>query len=234
MNGAARLFARGFMLQALFNPRGQQRGGLRWIVGPRAEELASEPFNANPVLAGYAIGLIVRGGPREYAVRRGALEAVLGGVGDRLLWGLLRPLSVIVGLAVSVMGPLAGAAALLAVYNPAELALRWRAVRVGLEGMPAVQSDLSRGGPIGRLGRRLARLCALGVGVLAGSWLAGHLETGRYLESGAGVCVTIAGWLILRRRSWDLWRLPLAALLLGLVWFAVETLRASLGPGARG
>jgi hypothetical protein len=202
-------------------------------LGPRARALSAEPFNANPVLAGYALGLIQRGDAQEYSKHREALGAALGGVGDRLLWGLLRPLSVVLGLAASAVGPLAAAAALLAVYNPVELALRWRAARRGLEGLPAIQSDLSRAGLL-RWAPQLARLCALGVGVLAGSWLAGHILAGRYLEAGAGTCATTAGWLILRRRSWGFWRLPLAALLLGMAWFAVETLRAFVGPGERG
>ncbi len=233
MSRTWKLVARGLLLQALFNPRGRQRAGLLWILGSRAAGLTDEPFNANPVLAGYALGLIERGDSKEYVRHRAALGSALGAVGDRLLWGLFRPFCVVLGLAASAVGPLAAAAALLAVYNPAELALRWRAVHRGLEGLPAIQSDLSRGGLL-RLAPHLARLCAVGVGVLAGSWLAGHIVAGRYLEAGAGTCATTAGWLILRRRSWGFWRLPLAALILGLAWFAVEMLRAFLGQGMRG
>ena len=42
MRRAVRLFARGFLLQALFNPRGQQRGGLAWIVGQERRAAAGE------------------------------------------------------------------------------------------------------------------------------------------------------------------------------------------------
>jgi hypothetical protein len=233
MNAARRLFYRGFLLQALFNPKGLQRGGMRWVLGARAEGLTEEPFNANPVLAGYALGLIEGGNAPDYERHRTALGAALGGVGDRLLWGLLRPLAVVLALAASAIGPIAAAATLLAVYNPPELLFRWRAVRRGLEGLPAIQADLSRTGLI-RVAPHLARLCALGVGLLAGSWLAGHVVAGRYLEAVAGTSATVGGWLILRRRSWGFWRLPLAALLLGLAWFAIEILRAVMGRGVQG
>lgn len=233
MSRVGRLFFRGLLLQALFNPRGRQSGGMRWIVGERAAGLSSEPFNANPVVAGYALGLIDRGDGETYEKHREALGAALGGVGDRLLWGLLRPISVIVGLIAAVAGPLGAAAALLAVYNPPELALRWRAAKRGLQGLPAIQSDLSRTGVI-RIAPQLARACALGIGVLAGSWFVGLIMAGRPVEAAVGACATVAGWLILRRRCWGFWRMPLAALLLAGAWLVVEILRVRFGVGNHG
>jgi hypothetical protein len=233
MSRAARLFFRGFLLQALFNARGRQSGGMRWILGERATGLSSEPFNANPVVAGYALGLVDRGDGEAYEKHREALGAALGGVGDRLMWGLLRPISVVVGLAAAAAGPLAAAVALLAVYNPPELALRWRAANRGLQGLPAIQSDFSRSGVI-RFAPHLARVCALGVGIVAGSWLAGLVIAGRLIEAAAGACAIVVGWLILRRRRWGFWRMPLAALLLGGAWLTVGLLRAWLGVGNHG
>ncbi len=224
MRGPVSLFARGFLLEALFNPKGKQRGGVAFVLGPDSAGAASEPFNANPVIAGYAIGWIRSEGIGDFRRNRASLTSALGGVGDRLIWGLLRPLAVVASLIATAVGPIAAAAALLVVYNPAEIYLRWRSLRRGLEGKKAVLQDLSRDGLIAQA-PRLARLFALLIGALAGSWFAGHLASGRHVEAAAGAGVSIGGWLLLRRRALGFWRLPVTALVLGLAWFAVEMIR---------
>jgi hypothetical protein len=230
MSGATSLFFRGFFLEALFNPRGKQRGGLAWILRHGDDPISEEPFNANPVLAGYVVGWIQTEGKENYRRNRASLASALGGVGDRLIWGLLRPLAVVAALIATIGGPIAAAAALLLVYNPAEIYLRWRSLRQGLKGQAAVLRDLSRDGLLA-YAPRLARLFALLIGALGGSWLAGHLASGRYLEGGAGAVAAVLGWLLLRRRTFGFWRLPLTVFILGIAWFAVEIARISAQGG---
>jgi hypothetical protein len=224
------LIRRSLLLEALFNPRWKQRGGLAWVLDGEAR-IPSEPFNVNPVLSGYVIGWIRAQGADDFQRNRGSLSAALGGFGDRLVWGLLRPLAVVASLIATVAGPIAAALALVLVYNPAEIYLRRRSLREGLKGRAAVLQDLTRSG-LPALAPRMARIFALLLGILAGSWLMGHVVSGRYLEGGAGAVASIAGWLFLRRRTLGFWRLPLAAFALGLAWFAVEVVR--MAPPAAG
>jgi len=223
--GIAGLFGRGLFLESLFNPRGKQRGGIVWILDEESRGLSEEPFNANPVLAGYAVGWIRTEGIEDFRRNRSSLTSALGGVGDRLIWGLLRPLAVVASLIATVVGPIAAAAALLLVYNPAEIYLRWRSLRQGLEGRAAILRDLSRDGLLAHA-PRMARLFALLIGALAGSWFVGHMASGHYFEGAAGAVVSACGLLFLRRRALGFWRLPLVAFVLGLAWFAVEIVRA--------
>lgn len=225
MKGMGSLFWRGFFLESIFNPRGKQRGGLAWILGRDHGGIADEPFNANPVLAGYIVGWIRSEGSEDFRRNRASLASAFSGIGDRLIWGLLRPLAVVASLIATVGGPIAAAAALLVVYNPPELYLRWRSLRQGLKGRTVVLRDLSPDGLL--VHARIARLFALSIGALGGSWIAGHLAAGRYLEGGAGTVVSICGWLVLRRRALGFWRLPLIAFILGTIWFVVEIVRMS-------
>jgi hypothetical protein len=219
------LFARGFLLQALFNPAGQQRGGLAWIVGKNRAAPLEEPFNVNPSLAGYATGLACSAGREEFARYRGSLTAALSAVGDRLVWGILGPLSVIASLIASTIGAIPAAAALLLVYNPPELCLRWRSARRGLLGTGAIAEDLAPSG-LPRVARLLSRVAALMLGCLAGYWVAGPIRSGRPKEALAGCAGVVIAILLLRRRG-DRSGLVSAAgaLLLALVWLVVGSIR---------
>jgi hypothetical protein len=221
MKTAGRLFFRGFLLQALFNPVGQQRGGLAWIAGRGRNLSLEEPFNVNPTLAGYAIGLACSSEEGEFSRRRASLTAALSGLGDRLVWGLLRSLAVVIGLAASAAGAIPSAVALLLVYNLPELCLRWRSTVRGLHGMHAIAGDLAAGG-LPRLTRFLSRGGILCLGCLAGLWLAGPIRSGRAMDVLAG-CAGVVAAVLLLKRSGERSGIVAAAgsLLLGLLWLAV-------------
>jgi len=216
------LLLRGFLLQALYNFKGQQRGGFLWIVAGSKGPAGRGPFNTNPTLAGYAIGLSVSR-PDEFERVRPALTAALGALGDRIQLGLLRPLSVVAGLLGAMAGPLAAAAALLLVYNPPELYLRWRSLAGGLEGEKRILADVGKGW-IPRVGPPLARLLAIAIGGLAGLWLAPLLAAGRLGDALAGaVGVLLAVWLI--GRGGDPTKVaPPLALAMGAAWWLLEGL----------
>jgi len=221
MNWMARIFARGFLLEALWNARGRQRGAVAWIFGRPLNGEPEEPFNANPTLAGYALGRLAS--EEEDTGTPGVmLTSAISGIGDRLVWGLLRPLAVVFSLLATWLGAIPAAAVLLLVYNPAELALRRRAIRHGLEGSAAILHDLGKSG-LSLLACRLARIGAGVVGFLCGFWFFGEILAGRILEAVAVVLGTAVAWALLGRRL-GTWSRPLAALLFALIWIGFELL----------
>jgi hypothetical protein len=177
-------------LEGLYNPVGQQRGGLLWGLlrrerrrdreHPVIAELETGAFNTNPVLAGYLAGALAARLARDAracdpletreAVERirSTLAPLLSGVGDRLVWGGLRP-------ALSLFGILSG---LLLFgepgvwywlgYNGAQWYWRRRSWAVGLGGEAAVVREM-RGLLLERWTSRLARagrfLLGLTIGV---------------------------------------------------------------------
>ena len=112
-------------LEGLFNPVGQQRGGLLYELGrlvpgrgrehPLVRSLSEGAFGTNPVLAGYLTGTLAARLAREArdtdpaesaaAVERirSTLAPVLAGVGDRIFWGALRPLLTLAGLLCAIL-----------------------------------------------------------------------------------------------------------------------------------
>lgn len=220
-----RLLLRGLLLEAPFNPVGQQRGGLAWILHPAKPPDPEAPFNAQPALAGYLTGWWESGQREFWSERRAGVAAALGALGDRLVWGLLRPFAILLALLASAIGPPGVAAGLLLVgYNAAEVALRWRCVRVGLRGPGAVLRDLEREG-LPRLARPLARSNALLVGVLGGFWFGGLLHDGGAWPAvlaavgGAGALRAVRGG-----RNGP-WRDAALALALAALWIGIAAIR---------
>ena len=225
MKRVIRLFARGFLLQALFNPRGQQRGGLAWIVGTDRRACADEPFNVNPSLAGYAVGLAHAADQEDFFRYRSTIAAALSALGDRIVWGLLRPLAVMAGLIASVAGAIPSATTLLLVYNLPELCLRWRSVERGVHGAQAIAGDMSMRG-LPRIARLLSRAAALMWGCLVGFWLAGPIRSGRPWEALVG-CAGVVAALFFLRRGCDRFGIFSAAgsLLLAVLWLIASSIR---------
>lgn len=185
---------------------------------------SSEFFNAHPYLAGIAVGAVSRAEhdavpPEQVRRLRGALVGPLGSVGDKLIWAGVLPTAAGVGLVLAArVGPVAGAAAFLGLYNVAHLYLRTWALRAGWRHGTNVARVLSS--PVLQRGMRLAGpVAAVSVGValpLVAAWLADGLAPNARL----GVALVAAVGLVLLR--WLLpalgsGRLGFAALGLGLV-----------------
>ena len=144
------VFARSFLLQSVWNPRGMQNVGfcfaLMPIAPPRDEQLERAAFlerhlkffNTNPVLASYVLGATAaaeragRGAAEADDLKR-ALAGPLGMAGDGLFWGALRPFAALAGVLGVLAFPLYAAASMLVIYNVPHVALRWRGVVRGAE-----------------------------------------------------------------------------------------------------
>lgn len=153
---------------------------LRRIWPDRASQAAAvrrhmDYFNTNPVLAGYVLGAAARL-EAEVAAGRAEISAVrdlkarIGGpvaaLGDRLLWGTLRPLALTLGVLVALRAPVLGALLMLAVYNVPQLAWRARGLARGLAVGPEALRDIT-GARFARWTEALAAFWALAAGALA-------------------------------------------------------------------
>ncbi len=97
------------------------------------------PFNSHPYLAPLALGAVIRmeeDGEDPAVIERfkAALRGSLGTLGDQLVWAGLRPVCVLIGLSLVLLGvPWWGAVlAFLVLYNSAHLALMTWGLSVGL------------------------------------------------------------------------------------------------------
>lgn len=206
-------------LEALFNPAGQQRGGL--LIGllrtvprrgrehPVIRALSGGPFNANPVLSGYLAGLLAVRLAREArecdpeetesAILRirTTLAPLLSGVGDRIVWGGLRPSLSLVGILSAFLWVGEPALWYWVGYNAVQVYWRRRGWSIGLAGEEAVRGEL-RGARLQRWARVLPRLGRFLLGLTfgavgAGLWL-GHGPEG----CGVFVAACGAGYLLAR------------------------------------
>lgn len=188
-------------------------------------------FNTNPVMCTYVLGAAARleaevaaGSPVEMA--RGFKASVGGPVaalGDRLLWGTVRPLATVAGILVALRWPVVGVAVMLLGYNIPHLALRVRGIRQGVEHGPTALRDIT-GAPFARITERLADLTALATGLLAGTLVAGPRAVSALGGAGWVIWLIFAGvsaLLFARRR--------LSPTQLGLAGCAVGALVALFG-----
>jgi mannose/fructose/N-acetylgalactosamine-specific phosphotransferase system component IID len=111
-----RLTLRSFFVQTGWSYDRMMALGFVWILVPVAKKLCSstkergeflkrhlESFNANPYLAGYAVGAVTRleeaKAPQEQIRRfKESLRGPLGALGDNLIWQNLRPALLILAL----------------------------------------------------------------------------------------------------------------------------------------
>lgn len=196
-------------IEGLFNPVGQQRGGILWellrrVPGrdrahPVTRELAQAPFNTNPVLAGYCIGALAVHLARESRARdsaetaaavagiRETMAPLLASAGDRLIWGCLRPLLSLVGLSAAIFRLGEPAIWYWLGYNAVQLYWRRRAWSVGSRGEPSVYQEI-RDRTLQRWAAALGRAGRFALGLSVGA-----VVTGLVRGAGAGASMT---WLL--------------------------------------
>jgi len=177
---------RSLLVQAAWNYRTMLGTGMAFALTPalrhvhgsaeavdRALERHASLFNAHPYLTPLALGALARleaeGASEEMIERfRAAVRGPLGALGDRLVWAGWLPLCSLMGIAVSAaVGPGAGVAAFLIVYNAGHLALRAWGFQVGWASGASLGSRL-RELRLTREARRIETGVCLLAGVVAG------------------------------------------------------------------
>jgi mannose PTS system EIID component len=193
MTGRWRALARLFSLQGSWNYERMQGVGMGYAAEPLLDDLkvadptrhsdavirSAEFFNANPYLAGLALGATVRaeydGVPGDQIVRlRTALAGPLGALGDGLFWAGVLPAAAGITLAAVALG--AGwraVVAFLLIFNALRLfTARW-ALRTGLANGMRVGAAISAS-MLPQAATRMAVAAALSIGIavpIVAAWL---------------------------------------------------------------
>lgn len=183
----ARMLLRSFAVQGSWNYQTLIGTGLAFILVPalknvhagdpeglrRALGRHTELFNSHPYLASVAAGAIARleadGTPPEMVARfKAAVRGSLGTLGDRLVWLMWRPMSVLLGVSLVLAGAAwwVGALAFLVVFNALHLWMRVWGLRIGLRDGLQIGRTL-KGVPFPRMGDRAAQAGALLAGFAA-------------------------------------------------------------------
>lgn len=158
-----RLYLRSFFVQAGFTYERLLAFGFVWIVNPlmgrfftSAEERRDylkrhlSGFNANPYLAGYALGAVIKleeekVAPQQIVRFKGLMQSPLGAVGDNLIWQNLRPALLILGIVLTINFGIYGALTVWLIFNCYQIYLRARGIQKGYRLGLDVYSDLGRG-----------------------------------------------------------------------------------------
>jgi PTS system mannose-specific IID component len=188
------MLLRSFAVQGSWNYQTLIGTGLAFVLAPALKEVYAgdaealrralgrhtELFNSHPYLASVAAGAVARleadGVPAETVARfKAAVRGSLGTLGDRLVWLMWRPMSVLLGLALVLAGAAwwVGALAFLLVFNALHLWMRAWGLRIGLRDGLQIGRTL-KGVPFAQLGDRAAQAGALLAGFAAAVAGSGH------------------------------------------------------------
>lgn len=181
-------------------------------------------FNTNPVMGTYILGAAARleleaaaGGPaeaaRSFKVSVGGPVAALG---DRLMWGTVRPLATCTGLLVALRWPIAGVVVMLAGYNIPHIALRIRGIQQGAARGPSSLRDITSP-RFARVTQRLADAWSVVTGLLAGALLASAGGTHPVRSRAIWLIFAALSGLLFARRRLSPTQLALLACAAGLV-----------------
>jgi mannose/fructose/N-acetylgalactosamine-specific phosphotransferase system component IID len=158
-----RVYVRSFFAQTGWTYDRMLALGFVWILIPVAKKLCSSAkeqkdflkrhlasFNANPYLAGYAVGAVTRleedkAHGEQICRFKDSLRGPLGALGDSLIWHNFRPALLILGLILTVQFGIYGAVCVWIVFNVYQIYLRARGTVKGYSLGFRVSSDLSRG-----------------------------------------------------------------------------------------
>jgi len=212
------MFLRSFAIQGSWNYRTLLGSGFAYALLPvlrhvygrdtaalqQAVERHTSLFNAHPYLAGIALGAVARmemDGEDPALIERfkTALRGSLGTLGDRIVWAGWRPACVLLGLIVLLTTYSATAAmvAFLVVYNAGHLALRWWALRIGVQHGRNVAEHLRRA-PLLQWHERVVSAAAFFTGALVPLVVAGAL-TDSVLHArwyALPAIAAVAGWKV--------------------------------------
>jgi len=193
VNGRGRALLRLLSVQGSWNYERMQGIGMGYAAEPLLDDLrtidpvrhaeavvrSAEFFNANPYLAGLALGAAARAEhdavPGEQVARlRTALAGPLGALGDGLFWAGVLPATAGLALAaVALGGGWWAVLAFLVVFNAVRLFTTWWGLRTGLEAGMRVGSAISAS-VVPKAATRSGAAAALAVGLatpIVSAWM---------------------------------------------------------------
>jgi mannose/fructose/N-acetylgalactosamine-specific phosphotransferase system component IID len=211
------MLLRSFAVQGSWNYQTLIGTGLAFVLSPALRRVHggdsdacrrslgrhAELFNSHPYLAAVAAGAIARleaeGVPDDTIARfKAAVRGSLGTLGDRLVWLMWRPMSVLLGVGLVLAGAAwwVGVLAFLAVFNALHLWMRVWGLHVGLRDGLKIGGTL-RGVPFQRMGDRASQAGAVLAGFAAALAVAPHRP--HAWEWAAGAVAAVLGITLGRR-----------------------------------
>ena len=184
------VWKRHFLIQGCWNYEGMQNVGFAYAILPALLEIwAGQPeeaqksvkrhlefFNTHPVMGTVVLGAGVRleekaaageCDPADVGAFKMGWMGSLGAIGDAFFWGSLRPMASVAGVILALFHPLAGIAAMLILYNVAQLAIRRDGFKAGFSGQEVVVEWLKKESLNVKTSNRKLAVTVLG-GVYAG------------------------------------------------------------------
>ena len=183
--------ARSFFIQTGFTYERLIAFGFVWSLIPVSKKISSSAqelsdilkrhllsFNANPYLAGYALGTVAKleeqnALPEQIIKFKESIRGPLGAAGDSLIWQNLRPALLTLGIGLVVGLGVYGPALVWLIFNSYQAYLRVRGVLVGYALGLGVSADLGRAhlrmaakwsGRLGAVATGVILVLALGAG----------------------------------------------------------------------
>ncbi|UCG38650.1 MAG: PTS system mannose/fructose/sorbose family transporter subunit IID [bacterium] len=226
-----RFFLRTLAIQGSWNFPQMQGLGFFFAIVPWLRKVSGEGFqsacrrhlayfNTHPFFAPYILGAVAKleeeGKGQEAAAVRRSLMGPLGAVGDGLYWGKVRPASILLAMAVSLIWPWAAAPVFLLVFNLIQIPARWRYLAEGYRSAADPHGGVARvnSRTISRLSEKLI---PAGCGFIAGAVAFGTDKPGISLG------LFFIAFLLFRRRARTLSVLVcLLAVALCLGWLGVR------------
>jgi len=213
------VFWRSFLIQGSWNYKGLLNLGFCYCLIPIARRLfGTSPgqalqgflrrhlkfFNAHPYMASFALGAVARveekawlenwSDYRPIEVFKERLIGPLGVLGDRLFWSTLKPLTALIGIAVTLKWGFWGPLVFFVLYNIPHLYWRYHGLFKGYQLGFDVVREIS-GRVYERHLRFLRPLGAFALGFLTGQAGGLSLKSGEMETAAFGVCLMATLWL---------------------------------------
>ena len=148
------LYLRSFFSQGSFSTKYRQNAGFAFCIEPVGRKLWKDPekrrtfllrhmedYNGNPFMTPLVLGAVAkleemlrhRKGITEKDISRfkKAVGPATGSLGDRFIWGTLRPFALVIGMFIAIFHGAWGVLLFLAIFNIPLLLLRWHWLRAG-------------------------------------------------------------------------------------------------------
>ncbi len=158
-----RLYVRSFFVQTGWTYDRMLALGFVWILTPLARKICSSvaekgeflkrhlmSFNANPYLAGYALGAVAKleeskTHGEQISRFKDLLRGPLGALGDNLIWQNFRPALLILGIILTDRFGGLGTLCVWLIFNLYQIYLRARGIAKGYELGLGISSELNKG-----------------------------------------------------------------------------------------
>lgn len=232
-----KIFWRSFYIQGSWNFERMLNIGFAFCVLPILNKLYSDPesrkaflkrhlqyFNAHPYFSSFALGAVARLEEKACVEKwtdfapiekfKFRLSSPLGAIGDRLFWGTIKPVAVILGVFLALVGGIVGPIVMFILYNIPHVFIRYYGIFHGYAKGFDIVSELS----VRRYQKyfdALEKLSLFSVGVLSGFLFLAAAKMGLEISGLFFLAAGLTYFILTKRVSFYLALLVSIALMFG-------------------